>query len=63
MRQYFAALWHELSLDHSKDQRTAVMDTLGQVLQKADALLDGSADTAPRKRMKTARDFHQKIAP
>jgi len=62
MRRYYEALWHELAIDRTPQERARAIGDLGKQLDEAEALLGNLHDSASARRMKAARDFHQHIA-
>lgn len=60
MRRYYDALWHTLALDESA-QRPRALEALAQQLAAAETSLPKPLDSALAKRLKAARDFHQRL--
>lgn len=62
MQRYSRDLWHELSLDHSGEERALALTRLGEELAEAEALAAKSADDATAKHLRAAREFHRRLA-
>jgi hypothetical protein len=61
MQRHDAALWHELSLDHSAAERHEALKQLGDPLNEAERILDQPSDPVLLKRLRASRDFRRKL--
>ena len=61
MQRHDAALWHELSLEHSADERLEVLGKLADEMKEAETALKPSSDPVLIKHLRASSEFQGKL--